>query len=77
MTIEEPKKQYLLYASSKWECIMNKEFWELTTNDREQKIYKDRMELCYVIFIDILGFKEMVEKDIDKVILAMRILNTF
>lgn len=56
---------------------MNKKFWELTTNDREQKIYKDRMELCYVIFIDILGFKEMVEKDIDKVILTMRILNTF
>lgn len=56
---------------------MDKEFWKLSVNDVEQEKYKNRMQLCYVVFIDILGFKEMAEQDIDKVILAMRMLNIF
>lgn len=35
------------------------------------------MEKCCIAFIDILGFKEMVKNDIDKVILALRYIKLF
>lgn len=56
---------------------MGKFYWEFTLNEDEQKKYQEKMELCYVAFIDILGFKEMVSKEIDKVILAQRQIKGF
>ena len=35
------------------------------------------MKLSCVAFIDILGFSEMVKKDIDKVVLALRYVKLF
>lgn len=56
---------------------MSKKFWQLTSDDREQEYYKQKMDYCYVAFIDILGFKEMSEKNFDKVILALRKFKSF
>ncbi len=56
---------------------MGKEFINFSKGDIEQKKIREKMELCYVAFIDILGFKEMAEKDMDKVILALRMIKAF
>ncbi len=50
---------------------------QLSVHDEENAEIKDSINLSCVAFIDILGFKEMVKKDIDKVILALRYIKLF
>ena len=45
--------------------------------DLEQKDIKENMHECCIAFIDILGFKAMVNKNIEKVILALRYIKMF
>ena len=45
--------------------------------DSENLEIKKSMKLSCVAFIDILGFSEMVKKDIDKVVLALRYVKLF
>lgn len=45
--------------------------------DVEQKDIKENMCECCIAFIDILGFKAMVNKNIEKVILALRYIKMF
>lgn len=52
-------------------------FWEFQEGDIEKERYKNKLELRYVIFLDILGFKNMVNDNIDKVILALRMIKQF
>ncbi len=59
---------------------MQKEKWpyiQISKNDVEQKKIKKEIEDCCVAFIDILGFKEMVSSDIDRVIVALRYIEAF
>lgn len=56
---------------------MYEQYSKLKISDVEQKQYKEKMNLCYVAFIDILGFKSMAENDFDKVILALRKFKMF
>lgn len=56
------------------------EMWpykQIGLQDKEQETLKENMRECCIAFIDILGFKEMVEKDMDKVILALRYIKMF
>lgn len=46
-------------------------------DDVEQKDIKESMCECCIAFIDILGFKAMVNKNIEKVILALRYIKMF
>ncbi len=46
-------------------------------NDQEQNEMKAQMEECCVAFIDILGFKNLIKNDIDRVILALRDIELF
>ncbi len=50
---------------------------QLSKSDIEQNNIKAQMKKCCVAFIDILGFKNMVSKDIDSVILALRYIEMF
>lgn len=50
---------------------------DLSTLDRENDEIVASMELSCVAFIDILGFSEMVYKDIEKVVLALRYVKSF
>lgn len=56
------------------------QYWpykQISINDSEQRdICRDIKESC-IAFIDILGFKDMVSSNIDKVILALRYLKLF
>lgn len=45
---------------------------QILKRDVEQSNLKTKMKECCVAFIDILGFKDMVSKDIDCVVLALR-----
>ena len=45
--------------------------------DIEQKDIRENMCECCIAFIDILGFKAMVNKNIEKVILALRYIKMF
>lgn len=56
---------------------MYERYTRLKISDSVQKDYKERMNLCYVAFIDILGFKDMAENDFDRIILALRKFKTF
>ena len=46
-------------------------------DDVEQKSIKERMCECCIAFIDILGFKAMVNENIEMVILALRYIKMF
>lgn len=50
---------------------------QLGINDVENTEIKELMRLSCVAFIDILGFSNMVDKNIDKVILALRYVKLF
>ena len=50
---------------------------QLSKNDMEQNNLKAQMKECCVAFIDILGFKNMVSRDIDSVVLALRYIEMF
>ena len=52
-------------------------FKQLSVGDFENLEIKKSMKLSCVAFIDILGFSEMVKKDIDKVVLALRYVKLF
>lgn len=52
-------------------------FWQFQKTDIEKEKYKNKLELRYVAFLDILGFKKMVNDDIDKVILALRMIKQY
>lgn len=52
-------------------------FKKLSINDSENTEIKESMKLSCVAFIDILGFSEMVDKNIDKVVLALRYIKLF
>lgn len=56
------------------------QYWpykQIAINDDEQKeVYKNIKESC-IAFIDILGFKDMVSANVDKVVLALRYLKLF
>lgn len=56
---------------SKWPYV------QFSRNDIEQNNLKAQMKECCVAFIDILGFKNMVSKDIDSVVLALRYIEMF
>ncbi len=63
-----------------YDYIMDDEkfpFKQLSINDSENVEIKNSMKLSCVAFIDILGFSEMVDKSIDKVILALRYVKLF
>lgn len=50
---------------------------QLSKYDDEQAIIKSRIKESYVAFIDVLGFKNMVTRNIDDVILALRYIKLF
>lgn len=55
----------------------DKHFEYYSINDDEQKRLLNKTELSYIAFLDILGFKNMVMNDAEKVLLTLRQIRGF
>ncbi|HJD47914.1 MAG TPA: hypothetical protein H9909_13830 [Candidatus Mediterraneibacter norfolkensis] len=55
----------------------NTDFFMYSMHDEEQKRLSNQRETSYIAFLDILGFKNMVIDDIEKVILTLRQVRGF
>lgn len=55
----------------------DKHFEYYSIDDKEQKRLSGKMELSYVAFLDILGFKNMVMNNSEKVLLTLRQIRGF